>query len=117
VHELGRAKEPGTGDKESDRKGRRREKDSAEGGGRYLWSSRKRRGLSARAFPDPGAAKPGGANTGTQIIKIKLFLVFKAFSYIILILKVKTIPLVVITLSKCCKRVINSNSLLLLYIC
>jgi hypothetical protein len=60
VHELGRAKEPGTGDKESDRKGRRREKDSAEGGGRYLWLSRKRRGSCARAFPDPGAAKPGG---------------------------------------------------------
>jgi hypothetical protein len=65
VHELGRARKPGTDDRklEKDVEGR----GTSRGGGRYLWSSRKQRGLRTRAFPDRAAAKPGGSNSTTEI--------------------------------------------------
>jgi hypothetical protein len=49
------SEKPGMSDKklEKDTEGRG-------GEGRYLWSSRKQRGLCTRAFPDRGTAKPGG---------------------------------------------------------
>jgi hypothetical protein len=51
---------------------------ASEGTTRRSYTPRKRRRARARALPDAAGAKPGGANTTLQIIKLFFF-----FNYLI----------------------------------
>jgi hypothetical protein len=68
AHELGRVREPETGNRKLEKDAEGRREGGAEEEERYLWSSRKQQGSCARAFHDRAAAKLKGEDGNTEII-------------------------------------------------